>query len=95
MIKYQPLTIAGYEYPTWAQALGWFIALMSVACIPAGMVHAVYKAKGGNLLQVSYTCTKLFYHPCWQIPASLSKTGNFGRQVIFLFYCYIHFLKIV
>ncbi|CAL1533761.1 unnamed protein product [Lymnaea stagnalis] len=50
MIQYQPLSIAGYEYPDWAIGLGWFIALMSVACIPAGMIHAVFYTKGANIL---------------------------------------------
>ncbi|XP_067684920.1 sodium- and chloride-dependent GABA transporter ine-like [Haliotis asinina] len=51
MIQYKPLSIAGYEYPLWAQVLGWFLALISMVCIPLGMVHAIYKAKGDNLLQ--------------------------------------------
>ena len=52
MIQYRPLTMAGYTYPWWAQALGWIIALVSVVCIPLGMVHAVYTAKGSNMIKV-------------------------------------------
>ncbi|XP_059171992.1 sodium- and chloride-dependent GABA transporter ine-like [Physella acuta] len=51
MIQYQNLSIAGYVYPDWAIALGWCLALLSVFCIPAGMIHAVYTAKGANILQ--------------------------------------------
>ncbi|KAH9518671.1 hypothetical protein Btru_005954 [Bulinus truncatus] len=51
MVQYRPLSVADYEYPEWAVGLGWFIALLSVFCIPAGMVHAIYYAKGANLLQ--------------------------------------------
>ncbi|XP_076452847.1 sodium- and chloride-dependent GABA transporter ine-like isoform X2 [Babylonia areolata] len=50
MVQYKALTIAGYTYPVWAQVVGWFIALLSVICIPVGMVHAVYTAKGSTLL---------------------------------------------
>lgn len=52
MIQYRPLSIAGYEYPGWAVALGWVIALMSVVCIPAGMIHAVLTTKGSTILRV-------------------------------------------
>ncbi|KAI8782629.1 sodium- and chloride-dependent GABA transporter ine [Biomphalaria glabrata] len=51
MIQYQSLSIANYTYPDWATGLGWIIALLSVLCIPAGMAHAVYSAKGTNLIQ--------------------------------------------
>nr|KAG5696890.1 hypothetical protein BaRGS_035300 [Batillaria attramentaria] len=51
MIQYRPLSMAGYTYPVWAQVLGWIIALISVVCIPLGMLHAVYTAKGPNLLR--------------------------------------------
>ncbi|XP_041348623.1 sodium- and chloride-dependent GABA transporter ine-like isoform X2 [Gigantopelta aegis] len=49
MIQYKPLSMAGYEYPSWAQGIGWVIALVSIVCIPAGMVHAVIQAKGSNI----------------------------------------------
>ncbi|ESO97261.1 hypothetical protein LOTGIDRAFT_115105 [Lottia gigantea] len=52
MIQYKPLEVAGYEYPGWAVGLGWVIALLSVACIPLGMIHAVITAKGSNIWQV-------------------------------------------
>ncbi|CAG5123513.1 unnamed protein product, partial [Candidula unifasciata] len=51
MIQYRPLSIAGYQYPDWAVGLGWVIALMSVVCIPAGMVHAVLTTKGNSLFR--------------------------------------------
>lgn len=51
MIQYTPLSIAEYTYPAWAQGLGWAIALVSVLCIPLGMVHAIYYAKGPSIFQ--------------------------------------------
>ncbi|KAK3084341.1 hypothetical protein FSP39_011857 [Pinctada imbricata] len=49
MIQYRVFTLDDYKYPVWATVLGWFIAVLSVVCVPAGMVHAVYTAKGRNL----------------------------------------------
>ena len=53
MIQYKPFALQDYTYPVWATVLGWFIAAMSVLCVPAGMIHAIYHAKGANLWQVS------------------------------------------
>ena len=39
-IMYQPLTYEDYEYPLWANILGWAMALSSMLCIP---VVAFYK----------------------------------------------------
>ncbi|GFO08625.1 sodium- and chloride-dependent gaba transporter ine-like [Plakobranchus ocellatus] len=46
LVQYKPLSIAGYTYPDWAVALGWIIALVSVACIPIGMFHGVMMSPG-------------------------------------------------
>lgn len=51
MIQYSHLEIGDYVYPKWAIGLGWFIASLSLVCIPIGMVHALYQAKGDNLWQ--------------------------------------------
>ncbi|KAL5017504.1 hypothetical protein ScPMuIL_007093 [Solemya velum] len=51
LIQYQPFTVAGYVYPLWADVVGWSIAILSILCIPAGMVHAVYSAHGNTILQ--------------------------------------------
>lgn len=54
LMGYEPLTYEGYVYPTWANVLGWLIAMSSVACIP-GM--AIYKliVTPGTFLEVSFT----------------------------------------
>lgn len=49
MIQYRPYQMAGYQYPMWATVLGWFIAFLSIICVPAGMIHAFYKAKGDTV----------------------------------------------
>ncbi|KAK3760902.1 hypothetical protein RRG08_042117 [Elysia crispata] len=48
MIQYKPLSIAGYVYPPWAVGLGWVIALVSVLCIPAGMLHGILTTPGNS-----------------------------------------------
>ena len=49
MIQYTPFQLDGYKYPGWAVGLGWVIALMSIICVPACMIHSIYHAKGDNL----------------------------------------------
>nr|XP_002126972.1 sodium- and chloride-dependent GABA transporter 2 [Ciona intestinalis] len=40
LIKYKPLKIGEYEYPGWANAIGWCMCLSSCICVPA---YAVYQ----------------------------------------------------
>ncbi|XP_061197519.1 sodium- and chloride-dependent GABA transporter ine-like [Saccostrea echinata] len=51
MISYRPFQLDDYQYPIWATVLGWFIAALSVLCVPIGMIHSIYQAKGNNLWQ--------------------------------------------
>ncbi|XP_052284256.1 sodium- and chloride-dependent GABA transporter ine-like [Dreissena polymorpha] len=51
LVQYTPFSMAGYEYPGWAIGLGWFLAALSIVCIPAGMIHAVLNSKGQSLWQ--------------------------------------------
>ncbi|XP_048764055.1 sodium- and chloride-dependent GABA transporter ine-like [Ostrea edulis] len=51
MISYRPFQLDDYEFPVWATVLGWFIAALSVLCVPIGMIHAIYQAKGNTLWQ--------------------------------------------
>ncbi|KAL3857832.1 hypothetical protein ACJMK2_012463 [Sinanodonta woodiana] len=51
LIQFQPFQVAGYVYPTWATVLGWLIAMMSILCIPACMIHALWQAEGDSLWQ--------------------------------------------
>lgn len=51
MISYRPFQLDNYNFPVWATVLGWFIAALSVLCVPIGMVHSIYQAKGNNLWQ--------------------------------------------
>ena len=40
LAKYERIKLPGYEYPVWAELIGWFLALSSMLCIP---VYAIYK----------------------------------------------------
>lgn len=47
LIKYTPLTYnKKYTYPWWGDALGWFLALSSMVCIPAWGVYKLSTIKG-------------------------------------------------
>ena len=41
-----PLSVGDYELPTWAQTLGWLMAVAPVALIPIAAVWVVYKSYG-------------------------------------------------
>lgn len=60
--QYEPITYGEYQYPTWAQLLGWFIAMCSIMSIPLGALHTLIKAPGDTLAEVSPTmnCNILF-----------------------------------
>ncbi|XP_060560453.1 sodium- and chloride-dependent GABA transporter ine-like [Ruditapes philippinarum] len=51
LVQYKPFSVANYEYPGWAIGLGWFIAALSIICIPGAMVHSVVTAQGKTLWQ--------------------------------------------
>ena len=45
-IGYKPMTYDTYTYPTWANALGWFISFVSVSAIPIVAVVKVVTTQG-------------------------------------------------
>lgn len=47
LVKYKPLTYNKvYEYPDWAIALGWTLALASMICIPMVVVIKIIRSDG-------------------------------------------------
>ncbi|XP_021181196.2 sodium- and chloride-dependent GABA transporter ine isoform X1 [Helicoverpa armigera] len=48
MVDYTPPSYRQYQYPTWAQALGWIIASLSLLCIPVYAVFVVIGSPGNN-----------------------------------------------
>lgn len=49
LVDYTPPSYRHYQYPAWAQALGWIIASLSLLCIPVYAVIVLIRAPGNNL----------------------------------------------
>ena len=49
-IDYTPVKYGDYNYPGWADAIGWLLALASVICIPAMMIRKLYKEDESNTI---------------------------------------------
>lgn len=56
LVDYTPPSYRQYQYPLWAQILGWTIASLSLLCIPVYAVAVILRSPGENLLQVIYLC---------------------------------------
>ncbi|XP_050345679.1 sodium- and chloride-dependent GABA transporter ine-like [Nymphalis io] len=48
LVDYTPPTYRQYQYPTWAQVLGWIIASVSLLCIPVYAIAVIIRAPGNN-----------------------------------------------
>ncbi|XP_030181232.1 sodium- and chloride-dependent glycine transporter 1 isoform X5 [Lynx canadensis] len=51
VIQYQPITYNHYQYPAWAVAIGFLLALSSVICIPLYALFQLCRTDGDTLLQ--------------------------------------------
>uniref|UniRef100_A0A673UFH8 Sodium- and chloride-dependent glycine transporter 1 n=1 Tax=Suricata suricatta TaxID=37032 RepID=A0A673UFH8_SURSU len=58
VIQYQPITYNHYQYPGWAVAIGFLLALSSVICIPLYALFQLYRTDGDTLLQRLKNATK-------------------------------------
>jgi len=45
-VMYEPLTYDDYVYPTWANVVGWCLALSSMLCMPVVAVYSLLRAEG-------------------------------------------------
>ena len=53
-VDYRPSTYGDYEYPGWADAMGWLMAAFSLIFIPIGMIYKINRERdGANLLEVN------------------------------------------
>lgn len=53
IVTYKPLTYnRTYVYPTWAQVIGWSMALVPMSMIPIYFTYYLVTSPGGSLLQV-------------------------------------------
>ncbi|XP_039254935.2 sodium- and chloride-dependent GABA transporter 2-like [Styela clava] len=46
IFQYEPLTIKGYKYPPWADAIGWIMCMSSFLCVPAVFIYTLCQKKG-------------------------------------------------
>ncbi|XP_070657121.1 sodium- and chloride-dependent glycine transporter 1-like isoform X5 [Bos indicus] len=58
VIQYQPITYNQYRYPSWAEAIGFLMALSSVICIPFYALFHFRRTDGDTLLQRLKNSTK-------------------------------------
>lgn len=72
LVKYKPLTYNKvYEYPDWAIALGWTLALASMICIPMVVVIKIIQSDG-PLIEVGGPSVPAACRPSWrQVPEPL------------------------
>ena len=50
-MDYKPVTLGSYDYPVWADVLGFFMSVTIVISIPAYAVYAIW-SEDGSFLQV-------------------------------------------
>ncbi|XP_033099510.1 sodium- and chloride-dependent GABA transporter ine-like [Anneissia japonica] len=55
-IQYEVVTYGDYNYPGWAEFLGWFIAMLSMIWIPVGIVYAFASAEGSFTERLVLIC---------------------------------------
>ncbi|XP_067581957.1 sodium- and chloride-dependent glycine transporter 1 isoform X5 [Pseudorca crassidens] len=79
VIQYQPITYNHYQYPGWAVAIGFLMALSSVICIPLYALYQLCRTDGDTLLQRLKNATKPSRD--WG-PALLEhRTGRYARTI--------------
>lgn len=49
IVNYEELTYGDYKYPTAGLAFGWFLALLSMICIPIRAAYVLWHAEGNSL----------------------------------------------
>ncbi|XP_071946467.1 sodium- and chloride-dependent glycine transporter 1-like [Antedon mediterranea] len=52
-VYYTPVTYSGYEYPVWAEVVGWILSCSSFIVIPIYAAIAVYREEGPILSRIS------------------------------------------
>nr|XP_054750074.1 sodium- and chloride-dependent taurine transporter-like [Lytechinus pictus] len=54
IVTWGPMTYDKYEYPIYAEAIGFFMALSSMVCIPIVMVYQIFTADGTFLERIKF-----------------------------------------
>lgn len=53
LVKFKPLGDETYDYPDWADAVGWCLGCLSMAQIPFWAIVNIFQQKGSSLKDVS------------------------------------------
>ncbi|KZC07903.1 PREDICTED: sodium- and chloride-dependent GABA transporter ine-like [Dufourea novaeangliae] len=66
LIDYEPPTYRNgeYDYPWWAEAIGWGIASLSLICIPAFAIYEFIKANGNTCAEKFCNAIKPHFEAC-------------------------------
>ncbi|CAG2059870.1 unnamed protein product [Timema podura] len=66
LIDYEPphYNNGEYKYPLWAEALGWFIASLSLLCIPAFAVIVFIRSEGNSFMEKLHNSVKSQMEEC-------------------------------
>jgi hypothetical protein len=57
LVKFKPLGDDSYDYPDWADAVGWCLGCLSMAQIPFFAIFSIFQQKGSSLKNVSIYIT--------------------------------------
>ena len=78
IIDWSGIQFEGHVYPAWAEAIGWMLALMSMICLPIGLVHWIWEKKSGGSYSTSgYTSSirEVWFHAIKSLWFYLSPKG--------------------
>ncbi|XP_066597207.1 sodium- and chloride-dependent GABA transporter ine isoform X2 [Prorops nasuta] len=66
LIDYEPPTYRNgeYEYPWWAEAIGWGIASLSLICIPAFAIYVLIRADGNTFTEKLRNSVRPHFEAC-------------------------------
>ncbi|XP_042892118.1 sodium- and chloride-dependent glycine transporter 1-like isoform X2 [Penaeus japonicus] len=78
-IDFTPAKYGGYEFPPWANTVGWILSFSSVALIPGVAIVKILGEKGSLLERIKKLCKP---QPTWAPPADVTIRPNdsFGAK---------------
>ncbi|CAH3152263.1 unnamed protein product [Porites lobata] len=84
LVTYSPLKYDDYDYPDWGQAIGWIMALSSIACIPFVMLYKFVTTPGSFKERWTTLTTPIFKHqsPGAQQMDSLETYKAYDKNVL-------------
>ncbi|XP_052239422.1 sodium- and chloride-dependent glycine transporter 1-like isoform X1 [Dreissena polymorpha] len=81
IIKYQPMKFGKYEYPGWADGLGWILALFPLIWIASSMVWKVCQVKDPNMTTIEKVKFLLKPSPEWGPAHKVPKYEDVNHEI--------------